>query len=87
MRDRGSPAVIGISFRPVALRPRLSTGLPLSLQGASVKASPMTVKYLYCVRPLKGRLCSCEGRHMLNCLGLETAKRPRSADFEPGNGS
>jgi hypothetical protein len=32
-RDRGSPAVIGTpSFRPVALRPRLSTGLPLSLQ-------------------------------------------------------
>ena len=31
VRDRGSPAVIGIlSFRPVALRPRLSTGLPLS---------------------------------------------------------
>ena len=30
--ERGSPAVIGIpSFRPVALRPRLSTGLPLSL--------------------------------------------------------
>jgi hypothetical protein len=32
-RERGSPAVIGIpSFRPVALRPRLSTGLPLSLK-------------------------------------------------------
>ena len=32
VRERGSPAVIGIpSFRPVALRPRLSTGLPLSL--------------------------------------------------------
>ena len=31
--ERGSPAVIGIpSFRPVALRPRLSTGLPLSLR-------------------------------------------------------
>src|SRR5262249_31731250 len=31
-REGGSPAVIGIpSFRPVALRPRLSTGLPLSL--------------------------------------------------------
>ena len=29
--DRGSPAVIGTSsFRPVALRPRLSTGLPFS---------------------------------------------------------
>src|SRR6266436_2942433 len=31
LRDRGSPAVIGTSRRPVALRPRLSTGLPLSL--------------------------------------------------------
>src|SRR6202040_121211 len=31
VRDRGSPAVIGTSRRPVALRPRLSTGLPLSL--------------------------------------------------------
>ncbi len=26
----GSPAVIGRSLRPVALRPRLSTGLPLA---------------------------------------------------------
>src|SRR5882762_3189498 len=32
LRDRGSPAVIGTSLRPVALRPRLSTGLPLSLR-------------------------------------------------------
>src|SRR5207248_11180961 len=31
-RDRGSPAVIGTSLRPVALRLRLSTGLPLSLK-------------------------------------------------------
>jgi len=56
-RDRGSPAVIGTSsFRPVALRPRLSTGLPLSLQGPSVKASRMTVKCLYCVQHLSGCL-------------------------------
>ena len=26
----GSPAVVGRSLRPVALRPRLSTGLPLA---------------------------------------------------------
>src|SRR5581483_5659890 len=39
------------SFRPVALRPRLSTGLPLS-QGPSVEASRMTVKSLYCVQHL-----------------------------------
>ncbi len=42
------------SFRPVALRPRLSTGLPLSLQVSSVKASRLTVKRLYCVQPLSG---------------------------------
>jgi hypothetical protein len=36
-RDRGSPAVIGTSsFRPVALRPRLSTGLPFSLMGVTL---------------------------------------------------
>jgi hypothetical protein len=30
----GSPAVVGRSLRPVALRPRLSTGLPLSSAGS-----------------------------------------------------
>src|SRR5882757_7637330 len=44
------------SFRPVALRPRLSTGLPLSLQAVSVKASRLTVKRLYCAQPLEQRL-------------------------------
>ena len=39
--DRGSPAVIGTSsFRPVALRPRLSTGLPFSLQEPAVRPAP-----------------------------------------------
>jgi hypothetical protein len=54
--DRGSPAVIGTSsFRPVALRPRLSTGLPFSRRDRlsdqaptvpSVEASRSTVKCL-----------------------------------------
>ena len=30
----GSPAVIGRSLRPVALRPRLSTGLPLASEAS-----------------------------------------------------
>jgi hypothetical protein len=64
--DRGSPAVIGTSsFRPVALRPRLSTGLPFSRVGErcqtfshtpSVEASRSAVKYLNCVAALKEQL-------------------------------
>jgi hypothetical protein len=42
-RARGSPAVMGSSRRPVALRPRLSTGLPLSLT-QSVSVLPESVK-------------------------------------------
>ena len=34
-RDRGGPAVMGMSRRPVALRPRLSTGLPFTLRAVS----------------------------------------------------
>ncbi|MEA3177920.1 MAG: hypothetical protein QOI59_1443 [Gammaproteobacteria bacterium] len=64
------------SFRPVALRPRLSTGLPLSLQVASVKASRMTVKRLYCVQPLRERLHSNYRQHMLNCLDVATLSEP-----------
>src|SRR5882757_4261288 len=64
------------SFRPVALRPRLSTGLPLSLQVTSVKASRMTVKCLYCVRPLEERLHMCKHQHMLNCLASATLIEP-----------
>jgi hypothetical protein len=60
------------SFRPVALRPRLSTGLPLSLQVTSVKASRLTVKRLYCVQPLEERLHTNNFRHMLNRLGVAT---------------
>ena len=34
-RDRGGPAVMGLTRRPVALRPRLSTGLPFTLRAVS----------------------------------------------------
>jgi hypothetical protein len=64
------------SFRPVALRPRLSTGLPLSLQGVSVKASRMTVKHLYCGEPLREQLHISIRSDMLNCLGAATDFRP-----------
>src|SRR5262245_38698084 len=64
------------SFRPVALRPRLSTGLPLSLQVVSVKASRMTVKHLYCGKPLKEQLHISFCDDMLNCLEAATRFRP-----------
>jgi hypothetical protein len=64
------------SFRPVALRPRLSTGLPLSLQYTSVKASRMTVKHLYCVQPLEERLHINKCQHMSNCLDVATPFPP-----------
>ena len=59
--DRGSPAVIGTSsFRPVALRPRLSTGLPFSLQkprqtrsyGAQCRSVAQYSQVLKCVAAL-----------------------------------
>jgi len=75
VRERGSPAVIGIpSFRPVALRPRLSTGLPLSLnakcqivadrrQGGIVCRGSQVVSRIgdtvICSRLCSARRCPC----------------------------
>src|SRR5215469_9797970 len=73
VRERGSPAVIGIpSVRPVALRPRLSTGLPLSLnpkcqivadprQGGIVCRGSQVVSRIGDT-VIYSRLCSARGR-------------------------
>src|ERR1700757_3086117 len=48
-REDGTPAVIGIpSFRPVALRPRLSTGLPLSLNPKCQIAADRSQERIVC---------------------------------------
>src|SRR6516164_5437628 len=87
--ERGSPAVIGIpSFRPVALRPRLSTGLPLSLRlQCQIVADRRQVRIVCRGSQLVSRigdtvacggLCSARGRRRLP----ETSARGEVARIE-----